>query len=800
MLKNYLQIAFRNLRVRAVISWINVLGLAIGMAACLVICLFVLNERGYDRMHAKGEHIYRLNKRVASQEGIELHAITAGLMGPTIEEQFPEVQQSTRVLPWFDDVLIEYDSEAVNVSDVLIADSNFFSTFDFQLLRGRPDRVLVDPLSIVLSEATAKKLFGETDPMGQAVIGLNGLLYTVTGIVENSPSQSHLQYNALISWSSTLSGEGMLNFAWLNRWLTQVTYTYLVVEPDADIERLEAKLILLLEEFLPQRAGEYALYLQPLKDLYLHSGEVLYTRNLLLGNITYVRLFTFIAILVLLIACINYMNLTTARYTRRIKEVGVRKVLGARKKQLTWQFILESTLLTCIAFIVALLLAQVFLHLFNAVTNHTLAFQSMMTPGILLLVLMTVVLTGLFAGSYPAMYLSAIRPLQAFKSTSWSMPNRFSFRRVLVVTQFVVSILLIICTGVTIQQLTFMQKQDPGFEREQIIVLPIGLADVGDNFEPFKNAVLQHPNITHAAGSNSVPGTRESMMSFHLVAEGLSEDEQVSTYGWRVDDYDLLDTYGLKLAEGRYFSEQFQTDASQGIVINESLANALGWEQPIGKRLDIDGETQNARVIGVLKDFHFESFHHPIGALALYMAPRYEMLSVRVQGGDVADILNFLEAQWQQFDDSYPFEYVFLDDATAIQYEQEQQLTQILSAFSGLAILIACMGLFGLTTFATQQRSKEIGIRKVIGAKVLNLVSLLARDFVWLVLLAFLIAAPLAYIAMHQWLGGFAFRIELSLWLFLAAGTMALFITLLTVSYHCFRVVMANPVHALRAE
>ena len=801
MIKNYIRIAFRNLQLRPGISSINILGLAMGMACCLLIGLFVLHERSFDQMHSQGDRIYRLNKRVTPQGASEeFHAITGGLMGPEIAAQFPEVEQSVRVLPWFDDVLMHQDEKAIKVSDVLLADANFLTVFDFELVRGSAGRALLDPFSIVLSETTAQRLFGSADPMGEAVVGLNGRIYNVTGIIEDSPSQSHLKYNALISFASTVAGEETLNFSWLHRWTTQVVYTYLVLTPGADVQALEEKFIPLMDQNLPQQANTYHLYLQPLKDIYLGSSNLLHTRGLVLGNGSYVMWFTIIGFLVLIIACINYMNLATARYTRRMKEVGVRKALGAQKKHLSNQFLVESMMLSGFALAIALIVAKGFLPAFNAITNRALELNMFQTPGLILSAIALALVTGAIAGSYPAVFLSGIRPVKALKKVQGRVQRGASIRRALVVTQFAASIALIICTSVIMLQMRFMQHQNPGFERDQILVLPIGLADIGNQFEPFKEAILKHPNITHAAGSNSVPGTREGMMSFSLVAEGKAEDENWSSYAWRVDDFDLLDTYGIGMASGRYFSERFPTDATSGVVINETLAEKLGWEEPVGKQLDISGETENARVIGVLKDFHFESFHHPIESLVLYMAPRYEMISVRVEGGNMAEVLSFLEGQWKQFDETYPFEYTFLDEAASVRYQTERQLMQTLLLFSVLAIFIACMGLFGLAAFSAQQRTKEIGIRKAVGASVSSLVGLLSSDFVMLVGIAFLVSTPLSYISVSRWLEGFAFRIEVPWWVFLAAGILALTVTLVTVSYHSIKLAIANPVKALRYE
>ncbi len=806
MLSNYLHIAFRSLRKKPTFPLINVVGLALGMACCIVIGLYVHHERSYDQFHARKDQIYRLNKMVTLPEGgVEHHAITGGLMGPAIVERLPEVEQSVRVLPWFDDVIMQRDVGqreplALKVSDVVIADSNFFDVFGFDLQRGNPEEVLAAPLSLVLTEPTARRLFGDSDPMGQVVIGLNGLPFTVTGIVEDTPVRSHFRFNALISWASTAPGEATLGFDWLNRWSTQVVYTYVVLAGGVDPEGLRGKFDELVEEFLPRRAGEYQLYVQPLEDIYLGSSRMLFTRALVLGNGVYVQLFVLVGALILLIACINYMNLATARFVQRAQEVGVRKVLGARKRQLIARFFIESMVITCLGLLASIGVVKLMLPVFRKIMGQNFAVDLFDDPYLMVGIVVLALVTGLIAGGYPALFLSGLQPVHALKKLRSGAARGLSLRKVLVVTQFAISIVLIVSVLVVIRQTRYMNDKDPGYDRDQLVVLPIGSTGIQDRYEPFKQALVQHPGITHAAGSNSVPGTREAMMSFQLHPEGRSEEETVEAYVWRVDDYDLLETYRLSMAEGRYFEERYPTDASRGVVINETLADRLNWEDPVGKRLDISGETEESYVIGVLEDFHFESLHHPIESLVLYVAPRYENLTVRIRGNSISETLAFVRQQWEQFDPSYPFEYTFLDESAGAQYEAEQRLMSLLFLFAGLAIFIACMGLFGLAAVSTQQRTKEIGIRKVVGASVVHLVRLLSEDFVKLVGWAFLVAAPIAYLVMRRWLEGFAFRIEMAWWMFGLAGLLAVAIALLTVSVHCIKAARSNPVLALQHE
>lgn len=801
MLQNYLKIALRNLLHHKGYSTINLIGLAVGIACCLIIGLFVWDELQFDRFHSKAHRLHRLNKIVTPQSGgTERHAITSGMMGPTLAKTYPEVEQSVRLLPWFSEVLMTVDETTLKVPDVVIADANFFEVFDFGLVQGDARTALVEPLSLVLSASTAKRFFGETNPIGRTVLGFRNELYTVTGVVEDTPEHSHLQYQALISWSSTVPGVGPLDMSWLNNWRTQVNFTYLLLQKGADAAAFESKLPAFMQKFMPERSGQYQLYLQPFDEIYLNSADVRYTYNTRVGNRTYVYLFSGIAALILFIACINFINLSTAQATRRAREVGMRKVLGSQRRQLVAQFLGESLLFSFLALLVALVLAELLLPYVNALAEKHLQLDFSGQPFLLLVLIGGAGLVGLAAGSYPAFVLSAFRPPQTLKNAPMFRGERGSGlgRKVLVTAQFASSMILIVGTLVVFRQMQFVSNKNLGFEKEHLLVLPIGNTEISGQFQAFKNELLQHPGILHAAGSNSFPG--ESAMSFSIRPEGVPEDEQWIVHAIRVDDYDFLDTYGMDMAAGRYFSPEFRTDASHGVVINEALAQSLGWEDPVGKRLDIEGELEDGRVIGVVRDFHMRSLHHEIEPLLLYFAPRHENLTLRISGVDIAGTLGFIQDKWQAFDARYPFEYHFLDRKLDQLYRSETRLLQIFGAFAALAIFIACLGLLGLAAFTARQRTKEIGIRKVLGATVANLVALLSKDFVKLVLLANLIAWPVAWYAMNQWLQNFTYRVEMSWWVFGLAGGLALMIALVTVSTQAMWAALTNPVDSLRYE
>lgn len=809
MFRNYLKVSLRNLIKFKGYSLINIIGLAIGMTCSVLILLFVQDEISFDKFHTKSELIYRLNKEVTPKtSGVEWHAITPGLMGPTMVADFPEVEKSLRLLPWFSDVLMTWGESSLKVSDVVIADSNFFDIFDFRLIRGDVNTALVEPQSIVLSENTAQKFFGNVDPIGQVIVGLNSLTYKITGIIEDTPANSTLKYNALISWASTVPGVGALNFAWLNRWTTQVNYTFFQLAPGSEVSNLELKFSEFMDKYMPRQAEHYKLYLQPFNEMYLHSSHIRFSRGLRSSNITTVYIFSAIALLTLLIACVNFTNLSTAKATKRAREVGVRKVLGAERRQLARQFLGESMLLSFLAAFNAVTFVEVLLPYFNSFTGKTLDFDVMGNWSLFWIVICIPILVGIISGLYPSLLLSAFKPLSVLSGNTPILPSLRSkiktsiksttFRSGLVVFQFSISIILIAGTFIIYQQMQFMQTKNLGFDKDQIIVLPIGNTDISEQYPAFKNELLQHSNITHVTGSNSVPGL--GMMSFGLHPEGKQKDEQWSAYSIRVDDYDFLETYGLEIAAGRYFSKEFTTDESNAVIINEALARSLGWEDPVGKSMDIKGELEGGVVIGVIKDFHTRSLHYTVEPLLFYFAPRYENVSVRIAGENIPETIQFLQDKWQAFDSSYPFEYYFLDQRFAQFYDSEQRLMQIFGIFSMLAIFIACLGLLGLAAYTAEQRTKEIGVRKVLGATVTSIITLLSKQFSRLVLFAFLIASPVAYYLLNRWLQDFAFRININFWTILFAGAFALILALLTISYQAIKAGLTDPVKSLRYE
>ena len=799
MIKNYIKVALRHLFRSKGFSFINIAGLAIGISACLIILIFVQQEISYDQSHPKKERIFRLNKIVTPKTGgTEKHAISSGKMGPTLAADYPEVEQSLRLLPWFDDILMIKDEQKLKISDVVFADVNFFDFFDFSLLQGDPQTALKNPQSIVLTEETSRKFFGDQNPIGQSMTGFQDLPYQVTGVVENPPHNTHLRFNALISWSTTVPGVGALNWEWMNNWITQASYTYLLLSNPKAAQSLEPKLTGFMKKYMPTRVEQYHLYLQPMTDIHLKSADIQYSRNLNLGNMVYVTVFLASAFLILLIACINFINLTTARAFKRAREVGIRKVLGAVRWQLSGQFLGESILLTIFSLIIAVVLVEFSTPLLERLAGYDFQLELFSNSFFLFGLMGLGVLVGLLSGVYPSFFLSRYQPVKVLRG-HWKGENKGATpRKILVTVQFAISIILILATVVIYRQMRYVQTKNMGFQKDQIIVLPIGVTKISEKALTFKQEILQNPQIINAAGSENVPGS--GTMGFKIIAEGKSENENWQAEVYPVD-YDFLETYKMEMAEGRYFSREFATDAKEAVIINQSLKRSLGWENALGKRLAISGETSHSKVIGVIKDFNFESLHHPIGPLVLYISPeRTYCMSIRVKGNNIQSLLGFLEKKWKEFESRYPFEFYFLDKEFEKFYQSEIRMIQTVGIFAFIAILIACLGIFGLTSFNVEQRTKEIGIRKVLGAPMINIFVLLSKDIFKLILIALIISSPVAYYFIQKWLSGFAYNTSLSWWLFPLAGFLALAAAFLTVSTQVTRAAARNPVDALRYE
>ena len=799
MLKNYLKVALRNLRKHKGYTVINVLGLSIGMACCVLIFLYVTDELSFDRFHDKADQIYRLRvERYSSGGESELTSTASAPMVPAILQDHPQVEQAARISRRT--YLVEQADRRFYEDGFLWADSSFFEVFSFKLLRGDPKTALTVPFSVVLTESMVEKYFGREDPMGQ-ILTIEERDLTVTGVVEDAPAQSHFDFDFLGSFTTleVLAEEPSSDWNW---WSLSSTHTYLLVAEGTSIDVLQEQIRELPSRYIGDQEASSGyrqfLYLQPLTDIHLHS----HYRYELKPNsyAAYVYVFSAIALFILVIACINFMNLATARSAQRAQEVGMRKVLGARPGQMVKQFLGESVFLSLLALVLALVFIQVFLPLFNQLAAKDLSFHYGRQASLVLGLVAFAVGVGLVAGSYPAFVLSAFRPVDVFKGQVRSGASGVFLRKGLVVFQFAISVGLIVGALIVFQQLNFMQDKHLGFEKEQVLVLNVRNNEtVVEGYEAFKSELETLPAVAQTTFSSSIPG-RNQFTNVISRNQGMTDDGQ-TMYILAVD-YDFAETYGLEMATGRSFSEAFPSDTS-AFLINEAALRALGWQEPdeaLNQELTRQfGDTRE--VVGVVKDFHFQSLQHAIDPIVFQIRQSwFNYVSVRISTEEVSQTVAAVEGVWQRFSPGRPLEYFFLDDDYDRQYRSEQRISKIVTAFTILALFIACLGLFGLAAFTAEQRTKEIGVRKVLGASVGGIILLLSKDFVKLVGLAFVLAAPLAYVVMGRWLEDFAYRVEISWGIFLLAGVAALLVALATVSYQSIRAAMTDPVKALRYE
>ena len=793
MLKNYFKIAFRNLWKHRVFSFINIMGLTVGMTACFLIFLYVRFEVSYDRYHEKGDRVYRIIADIKTPTEVLKAGGPAWAVAPNMKDYFPEVESFVRLSNR--SFLIRKGDVKFQEENSLYADSAFFRIFSFKLLHGNPRTALKEPLSIVFSESAAKKYFGNGDPVGQTVLfEKEGYMATVTGVMKDLPENSQIRADLLVSMS-TLTQK--LNPNLDRQWGNYGSSAYILLKPGVHAGALEAR----LPQFLEDRNGKemkqsqmYAkLTLEPLRDIYLHS-----TRNgSKTGNINNVYIFSIVAGFILLIACINFVNLTTARSAERAKEVGIRKVAGAIRSQLARQFMGESVLLCLIAFLFSTGLTALLLSPFNHLAGKTISQGLFHEGSSLFLLFLASVGIGLLAGIYPALVLSAFRPVVVLKGRFATGMKGILLRQGLVVAQFAISTGLIIATIIVYNQMNFMRSQDLGFNKDQLLVL-------NSNGDPARQALKQAitglPGVQSVAMASSVPGGGN--MGAYSEIQNAKGDMQIANLELYFVDFDYLPQFKIKMLAGRSFSRDFMTDTTHAMVLNEAAIKMFGYtspEQAVGRRFKQWG--REGTIIGVMKDFHYKSLQQDIKPLSMRIEPEgCDLITVHVGTAQLPSTIAAIENKWKALIPNMPFSYFFLDEYFDKQYRSEERFGRLFLNFAVLAIFISCLGLLGLASYSTLQRTKEIGIRKAMGASVSNIVNLLSKDFLKLVLLSFFIGAPLAGYFMYKWLSDFAYRTQLSWWVFALACLIAVLIALLTVSAQAIKSAVASPVKSLRTE
>ncbi|HEV8505168.1 MAG TPA: ABC transporter permease [Chitinophagaceae bacterium] len=807
MIKNYLKTAFRNLLRYKGFALINIASLTIGMIGCFVIGLFVWDEWEYDKNIPGGSTIYRIYDQRNNNGNVTFQATTPPAFATFLKQQYPEVDTTLRILMADDKFLMESGDKKSYEDKGWFVESSFFKIFPLKLTRGDAGKALAAPSTIVISEEIAKKYFGKEDPVGKTM-RVDKIDYNVTAVMAKLPEHFHLNFRYLMSLSTLDMPQERME-----RWTWNQFYTYVKLKPGADINQVQNKFQAHVKKViyptLTQANTSFLPFFQALKNIHLQSSDFVYD-NAKRGNETYVKALTIIAIFVLAIACFNFINLATARSLRRAKEIGVRKVVGAERKQLVFQFIGETILLSVFSMIIAVIATLVIIPLLNRFTDKSISFDLLTNPLLALIILLSGIAVGIIAGIYPALVLSGFQPIKVLKSAKVTAGTSGTWlRQALVVMQFSLSVLLIVSTTIVYRQTKYLNDKDLGFNREQVVYFQVrdSLSSNPKTLETFKSELKQSANVISVTSGYGLPGDR-------FAGDGVSIGPEQKEHPANVfiADEDYVKTLGLRIIAGRDFSREMSTDAREAFLINETAVKEFGYgtpEKAIGQPMswnewyptDSLHPVKRGKVIGVVQDFHYKSLHEKVTASVIQLYPQVAYtVAAKLKTADIKGTLSFINNVWNKYVSSYPLDYKFMDESYGAMYKSEEKLSELLWIFTIMAIIVGCMGLFGLAAFSAEQRTKEIGIRKVLGANILDIVGLLSRSFLVLVAIASLIAFPIAWWAMNNWLKNFPYRIMISWWVFAIAIIAALAIALLTVSFQSIKAAIANPVKSLRTE
>jgi len=808
MIFNYLKIAVRNLMKYKFISFVNLFGLTVGISCCLLILTYILNELSYDKYHDKADRIYRVTRKFINPEtgalSLNLSTISPPF-GPRLLNDFPEIEQMTRLLQ-NGTTPMRYQEKMFNEEDVYWADENLFDFFKVKVIKGNPKKALSTPYSIMITDEIAKKYFGTDDPINKVVRMNNQFNVTISGVYKPFPTNTHIHPQIMVAFN-TLNDTAIYGAENLRtNWGNNSFFTYILLPATYNVNKMVARFPDFLNRNMTNEGGKFKtsqwteLGLQKLPSIHLYSQMDYEAEEN--GDITRVYIFSAIALFILLIACINYMNLSTARSALRAREIGVRKVVGARRNEIIAQFLSESVFVSWLAMILAFLLSWISIPWLNTLSGRALSIDILLTWKVIIPILLVPFLVGLLSGIYPALFMSSFRPVSVLKGLFRASGNNISFRKVLVTAQFAISIILIICTIVVFTQMRYMQEKALGFDREHVINLPY-VAGLNESYDAFRTELLSNSNVKNAGRSSRIPTGRLLDAMGARIKKGDTLAPANADIKFVSADKDFIPTYGVRIVAGRSFSKDFSTDTGS-FIINEAAVKVLGMktnEEAIGK--DFGYGNRRGQLIGVFNDFHFESMHQKIVPLVI-LVPRsnnnYANISIKVTGTNIPAAVAHIEKTWKKFLPDLPYQYTFLDENFSRLYDAEEKQKTIFTLFACIAIFIACLGLFGLSAFEISQRIKEIGIRKVLGASVNTIVTLLSKDFLKLVLIAAVIAFPIAWYAMDTWLQDFAYRISIPWWSFILAGLGAAVIALFTISFQAIRAALSNPVESLRTE
>jgi putative ABC transport system permease protein len=800
MIRNYLLIGIRNLIKSKVYTLINVSGLAIGLSCFVLIALYIKNETSYDKFYPNADNTYRIVTHV-DVNGVSNHFPTAHYPAAfDIVRDYPEAVNATTLYRTFylSNFLpkLKVGENEFEENKFFLADSSFFQVFNLEFLYGNPDKAFENSGSVVLTEAMAKKYFGETNPLGKIIQFQDTVALTVTGVLKTLPGKTHLDFEFLAH--SKLLLNQIIGFSVDHAYLGLWYYSYVVLQPGASPSALESKLPEFVKKYYPPRYTENnaRLSIQSIKDIHLYSdlSAADMSPN---GNIQYVYTLGSIALLVLVIACINFMNLSIARFSNRGKEVGVRKVMGAEKINLVLQFLGESVLIAIIAGAFAIFFVWGAIPVFNDLASVQLTINELFIPSNFMILVCIVLITGVAAGLYPSFVMAAFNPVTVLKGLHKSANQKLSLRKILVIAQFTVSLVLLIGTIVISDQLSYMRSKSMGFDKEQVIMIPTGSAPVFSNYAVLKNK-FQELKEVDAVTTLSHDLGQEALPYFPMRVEGMEDEQMLPTMS---AGYDFLETFKIEMASGRFFDIEHPTDSTQAFVINESAAKLLNWSDPIGRKIQLGvGGVPNSVVIGVIKDFNFDPLRTKVGPLVIRFSGAQGNIAVKLHPGDHSEALASIEQSWKEMFPGNTFTSYFLNDALNKTYEAEEKLATVFQYFCGLAIFIASLGLFALASFSAERRLKEIGVRKVMGASESGLVLMMYKEFLILIGISFVVASPLAYYFFTQWLNGFAYHVDLSAMTFLLAVGFITIIALITVGYQSFTAARTNPVRVLRSE
>ncbi len=805
MFVNYIKTALRNLSRNRLYSFINIAGLAVGIAACLMIYLWVQDELSYDRFHEKAARIHRVERKVDFRDIHGQAPITSGPYGPALVRDYPEIENFVRLDR--DEASVKDLRNIFRRQSLIFADSSIFEVFDFHLESGNPATALTQPQSIVLTPASARRFLGTDDVLGRSLtLDWNGVVtdFQITGILAEVPPNSHVRFEMLASIASYPEED-------MTQWFSNFIYTYVLVRQGSSGKEVEKKLPAFLTKYMgadftafvgPESDinDVFQLKMKPLLDIHLYPSEQFEIESQ--GSMDSVVIFSAIAFLILVIACINFMNLSTARAHKRAREVGMRKAVGALKQQLRTQFLGESVLLSLLALILAVALIALSIPVFNAISGKALSLELLLEPANGATLFGIALLTGILSGLYPAMYLAAFSPVRVLKGTALSGKGKSVFRKTMSVLQFAISIILIIGTLIIYSQMRFIQNKSLGFDKENVVLITSESDEVGKNIEVLRSLLLENVGIKSVAASSNIPGSA----TFSDTVFKRDDSDEIFSLTFLRTDFDFVDTYGFDVIAGRRFSKDFTTDQLGALMINAAGVEEIGYspQEAVGRKLLMAVSAQEFReftIVGVIQDFHFKSLHRIIEPCVLLLAPEaIRFVSVRILPGDIMEILGFIREKWMEVFPGEEFEYSFLDDRINRLYASENRIRKIFLIFAALSISVACLGLFGLAAFTAAERTKEIGVRKVLGASEVSILVLFVKEFSKWVLAANIIAWPVAYYAMYQWMQGFAYRAKIGPGAFLLSAVLALLIALVTVSYQSVRAALSDPVRSLRYE